>query len=122
MLIIDDDGTITLYQGDSGELVISGLDTSKNYTVYFAIQDEHRNIIGDELQVSVNNSDNVTFVLTPEFTDLLVVPPNRPYKVFYYGIKVCENGTALEDTLLIADATFGDVNRIIVYPRKVKGR
>ena len=122
MLIIDDDGTITLYQGDSGELVISGLDTSKNYTVYFAIQDEHRNIIGEELQVSVNNSDNVTFVLTPEFTDLLVVPPNRPYKVFYYGIKVCENGTALEDTLLIADATFGDVNRIIVYPRKVKGR
>ena len=25
-LIIDNEGTITLYQGDSGELVVSGLD------------------------------------------------------------------------------------------------
>ena len=26
-LIIDNDGTISLYQGDSGELVVSGLDS-----------------------------------------------------------------------------------------------
>ena len=26
-----------------------------------------------------------------------------------------------EDTLFIADSTYGDLNQIIVYPRKVKG-
>ncbi|MBE7710865.1 MAG: hypothetical protein E7Z92_01860 [Cyanobacteria bacterium SIG31] len=121
MITIDIDGTITLYQGDGGELVISGLDENKAYTVYFAIQDEKRNILGEELQVSVSGSDTVTFILTPEYTDLLVVPQNKPYKIYYYGIKVCEVGTTNEDTLFIADSTYGDVNRIIVYPRKVKG-
>ena len=41
-LILDSDGTISLYQGDSGEIVISGLDDSKSYTLYFAIQDKNR--------------------------------------------------------------------------------
>ena len=121
MITIDTDGTITLYQGDGGELVISGLDNTKSYSVYFAIQDDCRNIIGEELQVSVSDSDTVTFILTPEYTDLLIVPKNKPYKIYYYGIKVCEVGTTLEDTLFIADGTYGDLNRIIVYPRKVKG-
>lgn len=120
-LIIDNDGTISLYQGDSGELVISGLDNTKSYTVYFAIQDSDRNLIGQELQVGVNNATNVTFVLTPDYTDLLKVPKNRPYEIYYYGVKACENSTTKEDTLFIADSTYGDLNRIIVYPRKVKG-
>ena len=47
-LIIDKDGTISLYQGDSGELVVSGLDNNKNYTVFFAIQDSDRNFVGKE--------------------------------------------------------------------------
>ena len=122
MLIIDNDGTITLYQGDSGEVVISGFDKSKNHTVYFAIQDDKRNFVGEELQVSVANSDTVTFILTHEYTDLLTVPPNKPYKIYYYGIKVCETENAIEDTLFIAGGTYGDLNRIIVYPRKVKGK
>ncbi|MBQ4114937.1 hypothetical protein IJD34_05990 [bacterium] len=121
MIIIDNDGTITLYQGDSGELVVSGLDAEKSYTVFFAVQDENRNLIGQELQVAVSNSDTVTFILTSEFTDLFTVPKNKPYKIYYYGIKVSENNTTTEDTLFIANSTYGDLNRIIVYPRKVKG-
>lgn len=120
-LIIDNDGTISLYQGDSGEVVVSGLDSSKSYTVYFAIQDADRNLIGQELQVGVNNSDSVTFVLTPEYTDLLTVPKNKPYEIYFYGIKACETDTSREDTFFIADNTYGDLNRIIVYPRKVIG-
>ena len=87
-LIIDSDGTISIYQGDSGELVVSGLNKDKNYTVYFAIQDAQRNLIGEELQVAVTDSDTVTFVLTPEYTDLLVVPQNRPYEIYFYGINI----------------------------------
>lgn len=120
-LIIDNDGTISLYQGDSGEIVISGLDTEKKYTVYLAIQDAKRKVIGQEFQVAVSNSDTVTFVLTPTFTDLLTVPKNKPFEIYYYGIKICEDETGLEDTLFIADSTYGDINRVIVYPRKVIG-
>lgn len=120
-LIIDNDGTISLYQGDSGELVISGLDSDKNYTVYFAIQDLDRNLIGQELQVAVTKSDTVTFVLTPEYTDLLTVPKNKPYEIYFYGVKACELDKNIENTMFVADTTYGDLNRIIVYPRKVRG-
>ncbi len=120
-LIIDNNGTISLYQGDSGEIVIYGLDSEKSYTVCFAIQDSKRNLIGEELQVAVTNSDNVTFVLTPEYTDLLAVPKNKPFETYFYGIKACETDTSKEDTLFIAQNTYGDLNRIIVYPRLVKG-
>ncbi len=120
-LIIDNDGTISLYQGDSGEIVISGLDTNKKYTVYLGIQDSNRKIVGQELQVAVSNSGTVTFVLTPAFTDMLTVPKNKPFEVYYYGIKICEEETGIEDTLFIADSTYGDINRVIVYPRKVIG-
>lgn len=120
-LIIDKDGTISLYQGDSGELVVSGLDADKKYTVFFAIQDKDRNLIGEELQVSVTNSDTVTFILTPEYTDLLKVPKQKPYEIYFYGIKACEIDKHIENTMFIADTTYGDLNRIIVYPKKVKG-
>ena len=122
MITIDSDGTITLYQGDRGELVISGFDNTKKYTVYFAIQDKKRKFVGKELQVSVNNSDTATFVLTPNYTDLLSVPQNRPYELYYYGIKVSEVGENNEDTLFIGDSSYGDLNYIVVYPRKVEGK
>ena len=72
-LIIDEKGTISLYQGDSGEIVVSGLDNSKNYVVYFAIQDSKRNLVGNELQVNANKVESVVFFLTPDYTDLLKV-------------------------------------------------
>ena len=121
MLVIDKDGTISLYQGDSGEIFINGLDNTKEYMVYFAVQDLNRKPVGEELCVSVSNSENITFVLTSDFTDLLTVPLKKPYEIYYYGIKVCEQNSAVEDTVFIANGTYGDLNRIIVYPRKVKG-
>ena len=121
MLVIDNDGTISIYQGDSGEITVNGLNENSSYTVYFCIQDENRNTVGEELQISVNNSDTATFVLSPEFTENLTVPKNKPYKIYYYGIKVCINNSSIEDTLFIANCSYGDLNKIIVYPRKVKG-
>jgi len=120
-LIVDNDGTISLYQGDSGELVISGLDVNKNYKVYFAIQDTDRNLIGEELQVGVSNSETVTFILTSAYTDLLTVPKNKPFEIYFYGVKACEIDSEKEDTLFVSGTTYGDLSRIIVYPRKVKG-
>lgn len=121
MIVIDEEGTISLYQGDSGEIVVSGLNSDKSYNVYFAIQDEKRNPIGEELSVSVSGSNTVTFVLTPEYTDMLTVPLNKPYKIYFYGIKACISSDSTEDTLFVSNGTYGDLNKIIVYPRKVVG-
>jgi len=35
--------------------------------------------------------------------------------------KVCVNESSVEDTLFISNGTYGDLNKIIVYPRKVRG-
>lgn len=120
-LNINEQGNITLYQGDSGEIVVSGLDTSKNYTVYLAILDEKGNLVGNELQVTSNKNDFVVFSLTADFTDLLKVSRGKNYALYTYGIKVCDTETKTEDTLIVENGNYGDKNLIIVYPRKVMG-
>ncbi len=118
---VDENGNITLIQGDSGELVIEGLDTNQDYTVYFAIQDKNRKPVGDELQVQTNYRNTVTFMLTGEYTDLLQVDKNGNFSVYYYGIKVCSPSSLLEDTLIFENSDIGDLNTITVYPKKVEG-
>ncbi len=120
-IAIDEKGTITLYQGDSGEIAVSGLDNTKNYMVYFAIQDKKRNLIGSELQVAANKTSSIVFFLTPDYTDLLEVPKGKSYEIYTYGIKACETENNVEDTLFVYDSNYGDQNMIIVYPRKVAG-
>ena len=120
-LSIDEKGTISLYQGDSGEIAVSGLDNTKNYMVYFAIQDKKRNLIGSELQVTANKTSSIIFFLTLDYTDLLTVPAGKTYEIYTYGIKACEVESSVEDTLFISDGNYGDQNMIIVYPRKVIG-
>ena len=120
-LAIDEKGTISLYQGDSGEIAVSGLDNTKNYMVYFAIQDKKRNPIGNELQVTANKTSSIIFFLTPDYTDLLTVPEGKSYEIYTYGIKACEVDNNVEDTLFISDGNYGVQNMIIVYPRKVVG-
>ena len=83
---IDKNGNITLIQGDSGSLVINGLKTDKNYTVFFAIQDSNRKPVGNELQVNTNKASSIVFELTGDFTDLLTVPQNASCEIYYYGI------------------------------------
>ncbi len=118
---IDKNGTISLYQGDSGEIIINGIDNTNSYEVYFAIQDKKRNLIGNELKIIASNVNSVSFFLTPEFTDLLKVPDNKPYEIYYYGIKIVEKETNTENTLFVENSTYGDLNQIIVYPKKVSG-
>ena len=118
---VDEKGTISLYQGDSGEIIVTGLDSTKSLVVYFAIQNKNRKLIGDELKVVASNKDSISFFLTSDYTDLLEVPMNKPFEIYYYGIKVCENETKSEDTLFIENSTYGDLNQIIVYPKKVVG-
>lgn len=118
---VDDEGNITLIQGDSGELKVSGLETDKNYTVYLGIQDSKRNAIGNELSLQSGQHDEVTFVITPALTNLLTVKKNNEYETYYYGIKVCYSSDDFEDTLFIGDSTFGETRTMTVYPKIVEG-
>ena len=117
---IDENGTITCYQGDSGEINITGLPTDKNYTVYFGVQDKKRNPVGFEVPVETDGKDLVTFTIPPSLSDTWKVKSNEEYAEYYYGVKICD-GAGFEDTLSIAGSTFGDYNIIRVYPKKVEG-
>lgn len=117
---VDNNGNITLVQGDSGSLVVNGINTEKNYTIYLAIQDKNRNPVGEELYVNTNKQASVVFELTGAYTDLLQVPKNQICEVYYYGIKQCSDD-GLENTYLIGSSEIGFQNTITVFPKKVEG-
>ena len=117
---IDENGNITMVQGDTGQLVVNGLNTDQNYTVYFAIQDENRRPVGNEVNVESNMQPTVVFVLSSSLTDLLKVAEDEENHTYYYGVKTC-TAEGFEDTLSIDGSDMGDKNTITVYPKKVEG-
>ena len=118
--MIDNDGNITMIQGDTGRLVVNGLMTDQNYTVYFAIQDEDRRPIGNEISVQSNSQPTVVFELSSNLTDLLKVGQDEETHEYYYGVNTC-TADGFEDTLTIGNGVMGDRNTITVYPKKVEG-
>lgn len=118
--MIDNDGNITMIQGDTGRLVVNGLMTDQNYTVYFAIQDENRRPIGNEISVQSNSQPTVVFELSSNSTDLLKVGQDEETHEYYYGVKTC-TADGFEDTLTIGSGDMGGRNTITVYPKKVEG-
>ena len=71
--IVDTNGNITLVQGDSGNLVITGLPIDKNYTVYFAIQDENRKPIGEELRLETQKQQSINFEILSALTNYWLI-------------------------------------------------
>ena len=118
--MIDNDGNITMIQGDTGRLVVNGLMTDQNYTVYFAIQDENRRPVGNEISVQSNSQPTVVFELSSNLTDLLKVGQDEETHEYYYGVKTC-TADGFEDTLTIGSGHMGDRNTITVYPKKGEG-
>jgi len=116
---IDENGTITMYQGDTGHIFVSGLDTSENWTLYFAIQNSQRKTIGTEITTLSNGNSTVSIFLPSSLTDLLIVPFDQEYEIYFYGIKACKQ--EVENTLFIAGSDYGSLNKLIVYPKKVHG-
>ena len=119
MFTVDTNGNITLIQGDSGQIVVNGLPTDKNYKVYMAIQNEKRKPIGNEIMVESENLETVTLPISASLTDLLAVPTSEDSATYYYGIKICYDTD--EDTLIIGGGDIGSLNEITVYPKKVEG-
>ena len=118
---IDDEGNITLVQGDNGDITFDGIPTDRNYEVFFAIQDDKRRPIGDEVSVMSNNMSSVVISVPSTLTDLLTIKAGQETAEYYYGVKICDEATGLEDTMILGNNEIGDLNTITVYPRKVKG-
>ena len=120
-LVIENDGTISMYQGDTGYVDVNGLNPEKNYNVWFAVRDKKRNLVGQELMVTSNFETSVSFFLDADFTDLLTVGNNKQFETYFYGIKVNEVDTDEEDTLFVGNKDYGELNLMIVYPKQVEG-
>ena len=118
---VDDNGNITIYQGDSMELVINGIPTDQNYKVYFAAQNEERVPIGSEIMVESLGQSSVVIKLLGNYTNQFTVEEDKKSQKYYYGIKLCSEIDEIEDTLGIGGTDLGGLNTITVFPRKVEG-
>ena len=118
---IDDNGNITMVQGDSIEIALDGIPTDQNYQVYFAAQTEDRMPVGSEIVVDSLGNSSVVIKLEGNYTKQFTVEPERKSQKYYYGVKVCSVTDNIEDTLRIGDSVLGGVNTITVYPQKVEG-
>lgn len=91
----DNDGNIYLRQGDTGQVVFTGLPTDKAYDVYLSVYNTDENRILQELIASqfTQGTGTAIFVFNEDFSNGL------PVGDWGYGLKICSsNGT--EDTLL----------------------
>lgn len=118
---VQDNGDLTITQGDSFELVLNGIPTDQNYKIYFAIQNAEREPIGQEIMVESNMQESVVVKVVGNYTDLLTVDEGAKSANYYYGVKKCSDLDNTEDTLLLGDKKLGELNTIKVFPRKVKG-
>lgn len=118
-LNIDDKGNIFIYQGDSGQVVVSGIPTDKNYDVFFMVKDLYNRQIGESLKVVSNFCSNVRFMITSEFSNFLKIPEGEQAGFYTYGLKT-KDDAGVENTLFVKGCCYGDLNHIIVFPKKVE--
>lgn len=119
--ITKEDGTIIARQGDSGKVYIDGVDIDKNYKIYFGVRDDNGKPIGDEVYVYSNKGSEVVINVPATVSNMWTVPKGEEYIELNYGIKVCDEESGLEDTLILANCEYDTENKIIVYPKKVEG-
>lgn len=119
-LDIYEDGSIDIYQGDSGSIFVHNLNKDKNYKVYLGVQDKKRNFVFEKT-IEANSVEFVEIKILPTDSQLLTVPINKNFETYYYGVKVEEVGTTNSDTMFISNGTYGDLTEMRVYPKKAKG-
>lgn len=123
------DTDLKLYSGDTGNLRISNLPTDKDYKVYLEIIRAKTQETVFEINVQSNQLDNVLFVLTTEYTDLLTVSNINSPEIFYWSVKICDPDTGAEDTVIPKTkvdpetglATFSKPNKLVVLYKMVEG-
>ena len=114
------DGTLKLYSGDTGAFIVENIPTDKDYMVFCEIRNRNGQNIGHQLMVYSEYKSSVTFHIDEDLSNLLIVPFDRKFEPYSYGIKICDPETYSEDTVNLL-GYFGLACRIIVYPKQVEG-
>lgn len=112
-------GDATLYQGDSGILVLRSLPTDKNYSVGVTILDLENRVVVAERLVNTNKSDTVFFYFTPQITDQLQVDLLQSFARYQYIVKLHDGSTVTP--LYFKGKVATDLNLLTVYPKQVEG-
>lgn len=121
MFIVDElTGDIIIRQGDNGEYTINNTPTDKIYNAFLSVVDENRNLIGD-IETTTNAEGYTTFIITPEFSDKLVVKRGEEEATYYFVVKLCYGVNNIEDTLILGNKGINELNKITVYPKISEG-
>lgn len=120
MYIIDDKtGDMTIRQGDSAEITVTGIPDDREYKLYFSIYNMDRKIVFELMEIPVDGS--VTFKIKPVDSNRLIVPKGAKTGNYFYAVKRCYEPDNFEDTLIIGDKKIPDLNKVTVYPLIVEG-
>ena len=125
-IYVANDGSISLYQGDSGNITFKGLPQDKNYSVHFAFYDpEYNQIVGEDLVLNAEYNSEVSFPISASFTDNLKVLSGESCRIYNYGLKICsgEDEYTLIPKVEIVDGkpVFQSAPLVYVYPKYVEG-
>ena len=123
------DTDLKLYCGDTGNLRITGIPTTKNYKMYLEIISARTQQSVFEICVDSNYQDNVLFVIDAEHSDLLTVPNINTPETYYWSVKICDPEIGSEDTIIpkttidpeTGMATFSKPYKLIVLYKMVEG-
>ncbi len=119
-IVRQENNTLKMYQGDTGRIKFTGFKTDKNYLISFSIYNSKREFI-TELKQNTEKSDSLIFKITQEISNKLTVAPNLIYETYYYGLKYNDAETGSENTIIMKNSKFGELNKLIVFPIKTEG-
>ena len=118
--IVEDDGTVKVYQGDTAQIPFYDIPTDKNYLFSLGIFDSAKRFIG-EFKYRTEKKDYLFVELPADFTDKLKVFRSFKFQVYFYGVKLSDVDTGMEDTCTVNNKEYGSLNRLVVYPKQSEG-
>lgn len=118
--IVEDDGTVKLIQGDTARIPFYEIPTDKDYLFSLGIFDAGKNFIG-EFSKRTEKQDILFIDLPAEFTDKLRVYRSFKFQVYFYGVKLSDTDTGMENTCTVNFKEYGSLNRLVVYPKQSEG-
>lgn len=111
------DYSLSTHQGDSGKIKVKNIPTDKDYKVCLAFQDKRRNFL-DKLFMQSEKQSEVIFCVEEKTTNKFTVAPTVPCEIYYWGIVLIDNETGAKNTPKIGTVKFGELNKLIVFPKK----
>ena len=118
---IDENGSISTYQGDTILFNCDNVPTDVPYIVYWSVRD---------LKTDADIIDQVPFIPTgstveisipPNITDSIPVPEGKKFKDYRHALKACNAENNIEHTLLIGDTEVGTEYKLRMYRKQSEG-